>query len=115
MTMIVKFDFTFLIYVPIKPGIHLSKNNRAPRRGSLGAPRCANVYGQLRRGKQPRFALAHCATRAVGCWSIKVSTGRGVPHSCAVVFAQVYSRLKVGVDRCGVWCVNPSFASQEIL
>ncbi len=24
----------------LKPGIHLSKNNRAPRRGSLGTPRC---------------------------------------------------------------------------
>ncbi len=78
----------------LKPGIHLSKNNRAPRRGSLGAPRCVNVYGQLRCGKQPRFASARCATWAVGCRSIKVSTGRGVPHSCAVVFAQVYSRLK---------------------
>ncbi len=46
-------------------------------------------------GKQPRFASARCATRAVGCQSIKVSTGRGVPHSCAVVFAQVYSRLNM--------------------
>ncbi len=79
----------------VKPGIHLSKKNRArmrhtPAGAHFDGPTANGSGRAARRGKPRLFAAAQLTVHIRASWRAEAASPR-----CAVVFAQVYSQLYV--------------------